>query len=194
MKRYILAIIWLLTLVALILGMVLPLKAGASSASTLLPQIATISYDYSPPVTVTKSTNIYEVSVSGDKILIGDERALDKATKFTPKVVINRWEEASIGLTPQFVASFDASSISFGKISASNTDVSIDFKATEKNQYNDYGGLDMVITLKTPPKSNALSFTYDSQLVTAYLQPALTDTEVREGAIRPDYIVNSIAF
>jgi hypothetical protein len=63
-----------------------------------------------------------------------------------------------------------------------------------KEGFNDLGGLDWLITYKSKPASNVLAFPFSSTGVSACLQPPLTSVEIAEGAIRPDYIVNSIAF
>jgi len=198
--------------VCLVLSILLSAIPTQTQAAQIIPVNTVKSYGYSPPITEQKTPTTYEISVSGDKITIGDDQ--DKTGTFIPKVTINRWEEAQISLTPQFVIGFISSSLSDGKITGSDSSISIDYKATPlKPPYNDAGGLDMIITLKSPPKSNIFPFTYDSQNATAYLQRALTEelkigqdgivmlteTEAydKDGKVlyhRPEHVVNSIFF
>lgn len=172
------------------------LPAPQAQASRLVTTYQSPNYDYAPPATRATESNIYEITIPGEKIIIGDTTDKDKATKFTPKVTISRWGESSIALTPQFAEKFASSSLSGdGKILAEGSDIAIAFEATPLNpSFNELGGLDMVLTLKKKPKSNVFTFTYDSLAATAYWQPPLTPEQITGGYERPDYVVNSIAF
>jgi hypothetical protein len=87
-----------------------------------------------------------------------------------------------------------------------------------KVEFNEYGGIDYVMTIKRKTSYNTINFTYSPTNCAAYFQPPLTSeftagwsdefqceiavtetdvTRVSDGVIlvhRPDYVVNSIAF
>lgn len=82
-----------------------------------------------------------------------------------------------------------------GWLFTGNTNYEFRWKPTSpKLGFNDRGGMDWVIVLKKKPAINYLNFDYDHTLLDAFHQPALTAQEIAEGAVRPDYVVNSIAF
>jgi len=169
-----------------------------------------------------KSVGQYELYYAGTKakIEIGDQ---SKSTVFKPDLIISQWNgEASFKL----IAPTDinekqqlSSSLSNDKVTALNGDWQFEYKATEpKEGFNEFGGLDIIITAKIPPKSNRIEFTYDSSTVTPYLQPPfteewttgqdlgdkrivgkVTETDVYDEednliAHRPAYAVGSLAF
>ena len=153
-----------------------------------------VSYTARPDIIV-DATNKYSINSYGETITIG---GLEKATTFKPAVIFSRFGgESSVGLTfvPAIGNAFSTSTLN-GKAVTASTDVySIKYEATPtKAGFNELGGLDMTITLLSNPSTNILTFTYDHTLATAYLQPPLTQAEIDEGCVRPDYVVNSIAF
>ena len=81
------------------------------------------------------------------------------------------------------------------KIVTVNSKMSISHLVTPVNRlYNEYGGIDCIITLLSKPSSNMLVFDYDSTNLQPFLQPPLTAEEMARAVIRPDYVVNSIAW
>jgi hypothetical protein len=168
-----------------------------------------------------KSTNYYEIDYpgSGSKIGIGQD---SKTDAFKPDLNISTWNgeadfkliaPTSIGEKSQLT-----SNLKDNDITASNGEWSFEYKPTEpKDGFNDKGGLDILITAKVKPTSNRIEFTYESNTVTPYYQPPLTEeyavgqqaagstistvtaTKVtnEKGKViaeRPEYVVNSIAF
>jgi hypothetical protein len=81
------------------------------------------------------------------------------------------------------------------KIVTATTKLSIAHFVTGVNPlFNEWGGIDQVITLFSKPQSNTLTFDYDSSNLVPYLQPPLTPEEIVEGVARPDHIINSLAW
>ncbi len=149
---------------------------------------------YSGHTVSAKSQNNYEIAFTGSesKISIGSGTSL-----FNPKLTFSRWNEVefSLDLPRAFTGNLGNGSLLSDKASFSNANYGFEFLPTPpKEGFNDLGGLDFIITLKRKPPINSLSFTFSQTGVEAYLQPPLTQAEIDEGAIRPDYVVNSIAF
>jgi hypothetical protein len=59
--------------------------------------------------------------------------------------------------------------------------------------WNDYGGMDIFVTLDKRPVGNQIIFSTFGQNIDLFLQPPLTEQEIAEGHGRPDHVVNSIA-
>lgn len=60
--------------------------------------------------------------------------------------------------------------------------------------FNEYGGIDYIMTLKRRTLYNTINFSFNATNCVAYHQPPLTQEEIDEGCIRPDHVVNSIVF
>jgi hypothetical protein len=141
------------------------------------------------------------ITVSNEKIEIG-KKGTDSKTDFKQSVKFNKWNgENWLSLT------LDDSNFDLGKdkpkdskiegtsVKSSSKDYAIEYKATGIVEgFNELGGLDVIITLNSKPLKNTLTFTYDSNGLTPYLQPKLTAEEIAEGCVRPEHVVNSIAF
>jgi hypothetical protein len=67
-------------------------------------------------------------------------------------------------------------------------------QAKTGSAFNEHGGFDLELLLKTRPKSNILPFSFDSTNLVPFHQPELTAKEKAMGAVRPAYVVNSIAW
>ena len=80
------------------------------------------------------------------------------------------------------------------KVVASNGEWNFEYYAVWPNEFNESGGIDIIITAKEKPASNKIYFTYNSETVTPYYQGALTPEEIEEGASRPEHVIGSIAF
>ncbi len=68
------------------------------------------------------------------------------------------------------------------------------FVTSVRAGFNEFGGIDQVITLLSKPTSNLIIFDYEATKLIPYLQPPLTPEEVAEGCVRPDHVINSIAW
>jgi len=75
-----------------------------------------------------------------------------------------------------------------------NPKIRLSQSVTPANEFNEFGGIDQVITLLSKPASNLITFDYESTKLVPYLQPPLTQVEINEGSVRPPHIVNSIAW
>jgi hypothetical protein len=133
-----------------------------------------------------KSTNQYEIAYDGtkSKIEIGDSA---KSANFKPDLTISHWNgEVSFKLiAPVGVEAKEQLSTSFdlakSSVTASSRQWSFEYKVTEpKEGFNEFGGMDMIITAKEKPSSNKIYFTYDSSTATPYYQPPLAD-EYKDG-------------
>jgi hypothetical protein len=81
------------------------------------------------------------------------------------------------------------------KIATSNSDLKVEQLITPVNpDFNEYGGIDEIITLFKPPAKNMLIYDYESINLVPYLQPPLTEFEIKEGSFQPDHVANSIAW
>lgn len=146
-------------------------------------------------MTVQTSNNNYEIDCSGEKIHLGSA-----TNKFSPNIHIGRWGTESyielnlIGGGQSAV--FNSSILNpDGSITAGNNLFILTYSPVgQKPGLNELGGLDYSITIKALPAINIITFTYNHQKANAYLQPPLTAQEIADGATRPDYVVNSIAF
>lgn len=153
-------------------------------------------YGYTPPVVTQKSLNNFDINFTGTKAKVAIN------TTQTSMSISAFDGECNIGLT--LATSLTRKSLTNGTLTgtsessvirAGNTDVEYTYKPTVPTQdFNEYGGFDLLIKFNKPPPSNSINFTYDSTNVEAYLQPPLTQAEIAEGSIRPDHVVNSIAF
>lgn len=128
---------------------------------------------------------------SGHTVEIGNK----DVSQFRPHIKFNKWDgECGIGLGFPDIMSLSPI-INGDVITAGNTSYQFEWTPTSpKEGFNDEGGYDWRITLKKKPPVNSISFIYDASNVVAYHQPPLTQPEIDGGAIRPDHVVNSIAF
>lgn len=134
---------------------------------------------------------VYQYTKPKTKITVGDKDT------FKPKVKMDKFDDAhSFTLEITELGTF-TSTVTAGKVKGVSVDkeFSIEYSQTPINpDFNDEGGLDIVITQGKVGLSNVLNFTYSNDHVVGYLQPPLTPEEIAEGSVRPDHIVNSIAF
>ena len=171
---------------------------------------------YVAPVVTSPQSNYYEISVSGDKVVLGN---ILVTSEYSPEIKVGKWNNESwLSLTPTsgtlaIMGTFTNSSLNENVVLAENSNMAIAGRPTEPAiDLNELGGLDYIITYKTLPSSNTLSYTFDSQSVNAYLQHPLNEEIVPDDEIatvtetdaydingklmthRPDYVVNSIVF
>ena len=165
-----------------------PIRAQGEIQAVKTPLI------YSRPSTQQVSANNYEINLSGETVSIGSA-----TNNFTPVIRFNRFGGESYvelnlvggGSTTRFTTS----TLVDGIITADNNWFTLQYSSVDlKPLYNELGGVDMKLTLKRAPPINSITFTYNHQKANAYLQPPLTAQEIADGATRPDYVVNSIAF
>jgi hypothetical protein len=134
---------------------------------------------------------VYQYAKTKTKITIGDKDT------FKPKAKMAKFDDAhsfTLEITGlgTFTTTTTASKV---KGTSVDKDFSIEYSQTPVNvDFNDEGGLDIVITQGKSGLSNVLNFTYSNDHVVGYLQPPLTPEEIAEGCVRPDHVVNSIAF
>jgi hypothetical protein len=129
---------------------------------------------------------------SGHTAEIGDARS----TSFKTHLKFKKWlGECSVGFTFPGINSMNPVIVG-DVITAENNNYKFEWSpCAENNGFNDEGGYDWKITLKKKPGSaNSWAMSYDTTNVTAFFQPPLTPQEVAAGHIRPDHVVNSIAF
>jgi hypothetical protein len=188
------------------------------------------------PLEITKDKDsLFTVNCISDTIKIGNlDAAKSGAIDFKPNVLFS-------GFGGQYLFSLDLVTDDLGidnskletaltalidsrnnSVKATSPSIDIEYKPTDVNKdFNEYGGLDMFITIKDLLKSNILTFNYDAARLIPYLQPPLTD-EYKDGwsdefqceikvtetqvtgmpkgskdpvvlVERPDYVVNSLA-
>jgi hypothetical protein len=149
-----------------------------------------------------KADGTIELSVSNEKVIFGETGKL--SDPFVQKVTFEKWagenwlsfklDATNFESTKEAPVSATILSVENSVISSSK-DYSIEYKPTGIVEgFNELGGLDIIITLNSKPLNNFLTFSYDSNGVIPYLQPELTAEEIKEGSVRPDYVVNSVAF
>src|SRR3972149_7043271 len=194
-------------------------------ARTMNPYLPVINSQIN---TISRAGNKYEiVTGKGSKIIIGDS----SSPQFKPTVEFQHFaNEAGIKLALDGITGNLNPQLLNNILTAGNNNFGFTWQGTTPNDwildkdgelyspYNENGGLDWLITLKKQPPISSLSFTYNSSLVTAYLQPPLTaeftvgqdlgggltvasvtasivlDSSGEVYAERPPPIVNSIAF
>jgi hypothetical protein len=177
----------------------------------------------------TRGNNVIELGIqnktptpSAQSILNSLIKTVEASDEESPRPYFkaDKWDgEANLSLLFKDEGGFDMKLDNNGEAISENSNYKFEFKPVDiKQGFNDEGGLDMFITIKNKPSSNKLTFTYDNQNVSAYLQPSLTkewtigqdlgngatvasvtDTDVYDNqgnlvAHRPDYVVNGIAF
>lgn len=158
-----------------------------------------VKYIYSPPTVTSPSNRNYQIDnpTAGTQIKIGSG-----TSTFANKILFSAFDgEATFSLNLPLGA-FSSVSLTgtreVAQITTQNTNYGLVYKPTPpKAGYNDLGGLDFIITLRkklaTPPSSFIFTLG-DKSNVVGYVQLSLTPQEIAEGDIRPDYVVNSIAF
>jgi hypothetical protein len=134
------------------------------------------------------------------EVTVGDEPTpglLGGSGDFNPKVKISRWGEVSLSLTPtdlDKVATKDKTlDLSNGKIKVGTPKADYQIYDLPVDQNNPEGGLEYEIDLKSKPASNVIQFQLDTQGLDFFYQPALTQEEIAEGAVRPENVVGSYA-
>jgi hypothetical protein len=134
---------------------------------------------------------VYQYTKTKSKITVGDKDT------FKPKAKMDKFDDAhSFTLELAELGTFTTTTTA-GKVKGTSVDkdFSIEYSQTPVNaDFNDEGGLDIVIVQGKVGLSNVINFTYSNDHVEGYLQPLLTPEEILEGCVRPDHVVNSIAF
>src|SRR3990170_7400833 len=150
-------------------------------AKTFNPYLPTISTQTNV-ISQTGSKYVI-VTGKGSKIIIGDS----SSAQFKPTVEFSHFaNEAGIKLALDGITGNLNPQLLNNILTAGNNNFGFTWQGTTPNDwildkdgelyspYNENGGLDWLITLKKQPPISSLSFTYNSSLVTAYLQPPLT--------------------
>lgn len=150
------------------------------------------------PITLEK-TNLYSIPhVSGDILKVGQ----GSGGSFKPDLTMGCFRgKGSLKFLPQLSGAFSPE-IQGDSIIIDHSTFRLEVKGTpvlvSKNDtdftFNEFGGVDYIFTLKKKPPSNKISFGYDPSVLVPYLQPELTAQEIADGAFRPDFVVNSIAW
>lgn len=181
---------------------ILSISLAVGLIASLLVVKVQAAVDYSKeiqsyPQTVQTAPENYDINIPGGKIKVGDG-----TSQFTPSMQFESLLfQSTIGLTLALPGNQAARTLRNsilnpdGSISVSNNAFALTYRPVSvKPGFNEGGGLDFILQLKLQPPINTLSFTYNSQNVTAYFQPPLTAQEIAEGTWQPDHINNSIAF
>ena len=174
--------------VAVTVIMTLPLLIANATPVTVTPQniIVPVGQDF---VITPVSSNNYRVNFVGTDSEIDINAGTMTVSKWGGESTFSLTLPESISKTLKKVASTSSS------VAWSNKDYIFTYSPTGIIEgFNEQGGMDLSITLKTKPSTNTLSFSFNATNVNAYLQPPLTPEEIAEGNVRPDHIVNSIAF
>jgi len=152
--------------------------------------------NYSKPFVSQKTSNTYEINLSGETVEIGSSNTSD----FSPTIKFNRFNDASdFTLNLLLPGSGEkgrltTSTLTGNTIKSENTAIAVEFLPTPQiNGINELGGVDIVITLKESLNQNFLIFNFNNRNADMFLQQELTETEVNNGYQRPDYAINSIA-
>lgn len=125
------------------------------------------------------------IGQDNDEIVIGDEKSNNN---FKPQVELNRWNKES-SLTIEYdKAGFTNATLIDGKINSKNG-------TEEVNLYKiDDDNLEFEISLNEKPATNKWQFALSGwEEFNFFYQPALTQTEIDAGAIRPDNVIGSYA-
>lgn len=167
----------------------------------IIKEAALDEYTTSELVKVSDTQYVIDYPGTKSRIEIG---SVDKETvEFKPDLTVKHWDNevsfsliapVSIDSKSELTADMYSDFVT-DKVVASNGEWSFEYYAVEPYQeFNEYGGIDIIITAKEKPASNKIYFTYDSKTVTPYYQGELTPEEIKEGAYRPEHVVGSIAF
>src|SRR3989304_2794592 len=148
---------------------------------------------------ILEKTNLYSLPhVSGEILKVGQ----GTGGSFKPDLTMGCFRgKGSLKFLPQLAGAFSPE-IQGDSIIIGHSTFRLEVKATPvlvgKNDtdfgFNEFGGVDYIFTLKKKPPSNKISFGYDPSVLVPYLQPALTAQEIADGVIRPDHVVNSVAW
>lgn len=118
-------------------------------------------------------------------------------SKFGPKLKLNAFhpdELAWASLSLNMVGTLEPVK-TLDQISFSNDTLTSLWKPTGiVKGFNERGGFDWLITIAKKPDVDYLNFDFDSQKLIAYHQPELTAEEIADGAVRPEHVINSVAF
>lgn len=123
---------------------------------------------------------------------IGDSKQPDT---FYPQVKIQRWDNevnASFRLKDDQPAS-EALSTSQEKIVWTKGTKEAHFYEVAPSEEHPEGGYEFEIILKEKPTTNRIEFSLETKGLEFFYQPALTQQEIDEGAIRPENVVGSYA-
>jgi len=144
----------------------------------MLDQIATTAYEYS----LREHTSVE----------VGDSKQAD----FYPQVKFKAWNNQS-NVSVRFDKELAGSSVVLeGERFVWTSADGIEARIYEKDNLPISGepGLEFEIVLASKPVTNIFRFTTSLKSVNGDVQKALTSKEIEQGAFRPDYCVNSLAF
>jgi hypothetical protein len=139
---------------------------------------------------ISLSNKQYQIPhVSGEDIKLGGEKTI-----FEPRLDMSAFlGESKLSFTPQILSVGET--LKGDVLEAENFSLKLLWKATPVlSGFNERGGLDIIITLLTKPDKPYIDFGYDVTRLIPYHQPELTQAEITEGAVRPEHIINSIAW
>ena len=183
---------------------------------------SSVSASYVAPTVTKLADNSFDINFTGTKhkVHIGNGGA-----NFIGRMILGAWDnECIIDLQMENITGNlgKATLVGTGEtavISVENNAWKLVYKPVPpKAGFNEYGGIDYIMTIKRKTSYNIINFTYNATNVVAYFQPPLTSefaagwndefqcnievtetdvTRVDNGEVlfhRPDYVVNSIAF
>lgn len=148
---------------------------------------------YTDPIITGKGGNDYEIDISGNKVIVGD----DKVASFDATVLFNRWDGESWFTfkyeTPLAITT--SSTLTNEKISWGNTALGINIYPLGNTKTDaELGAVEYEVILKEKPASNVVSFRLDgSPDLAFYYQPPLTQADIDAGIYRPDNVIGSYA-
>lgn len=135
-------------------------------------------------------TKEYQIEhISKETVCVGGETEL-----FVPRLDMTCFlGESKLGLIPQVQSVTET--VKLDSLEAGNSTIKFLWKATPViTDFNERGGIDIILTLLKKPAVPYIDFGYDATKLIPYHQPELTQAEIDEGAIRPDHVINSIAW
>ena len=157
-----------------------------------MPKITILPKSISDKYALQNNALIQDVKTDWkDKISaeIGDTK---DATTFHPQVKIQRWDnEVNFSLRLKHTEKNHTVEFDGEKIKWKGAKVEAHFY--DKPEASEDGGHEFEVILKEKPKTNIIEFSLNTKGVDFFYQPALTQQEIDEGAIRPENVVGSYA-
>lgn len=230
MKKYIKLIASMLTII-IIAGMIFVLvspKARISANNKILSislgnEITDVKASYVTPTTTKVKDNLFEFNFTGSKNRV---RIGTGTSSFVGKMLLGAWDNECLidlqmdsSITGNLGKATLTGTGETASIVVENNDWKLEYKPTKLVAgFNEYGGIDYLMTIKRKTSYNTINFTYNATNCVAYPQPPLTQeytagwndefqceiavtethvTRVSDGQIlveRPAHVVNSIVF
>lgn len=119
----------------------------------------------------------------------------DDGENFKPKVKVERWDD-EVNFSLELLDGEKGNTkleTENDKIKWSKGNKTARFYEIESNDDYPEGAFEFDIELAKKPKTNKIEFSLNTKGVDFYYQPALTQQEIDEGAIRPENVVGSYA-